>query len=177
MAANKRMMEVNGKYMMASMKPTLLTFLPIILIFGWLQGHYSYEPLSPGQEFLVTLSASGYLGDVTVSPVGGLLVVGDSTKTFVDGKTVFTFKGEAGDYIVDFKTGNETVSQKIVISGTRNYEGPVFPIKDSKITEVALGNKDLIVMNLFGWQLGWLGTYIIFSIVFSLVLRKLLNVY
>jgi uncharacterized membrane protein (DUF106 family) len=32
-------------------------------------------------------------------------------------------------------------------------------------------------MNLFGWEVGWLGTYIVFSIVFSMGLRKILKLH
>ena len=33
------------------------------------------------------------------------------------------------------------------------------------------------ILNIFGWQLGWLGSYIIFAIIFSMILRKVLKVY
>jgi len=51
MKVQKQLMQTNMKYMGQSMKPTLITFIPIILIFGWLQGHLAYEPIMPGQEF------------------------------------------------------------------------------------------------------------------------------
>ena len=37
--------------------------------------------------------------------------------------------------------------------------------------------KPLGNVSLFGWKPGWLGVYIIFSIIFSMVLRKLLKIH
>ena len=47
----KKAMQVNMKYMGKSMKPTIITFIPIILIFGWMQAHLAYAPLIPDQPF------------------------------------------------------------------------------------------------------------------------------
>ena len=54
MKAQKEAMSVNMKYMGKSMKPTLITFIPIILIFGWMNTHFAYEPLLPNEEFTLT---------------------------------------------------------------------------------------------------------------------------
>ncbi|MDP3918425.1 MAG: EMC3/TMCO1 family protein [Nanoarchaeota archaeon] len=37
----KQVMEKNLKYMMQSLKPTIITFIPIIIIFGWLRTYYT----------------------------------------------------------------------------------------------------------------------------------------
>ena len=55
MEVQKKSMELNMKYMMHSLKPTLITFIPIILIFGWMSSTFAYESIKPGQEFSVTL--------------------------------------------------------------------------------------------------------------------------
>lgn len=41
MAVQKEAMQKNMKYMMHSFKPMLVTFIPIVFIFGWLRGHYT----------------------------------------------------------------------------------------------------------------------------------------
>jgi len=85
MELQKKAMALNLKYMKHSMKPMLFTFIPIILIFGWLKNH------------------------------------------------------------------------------------------------PAIGGKDILSwgfkLPLFGTGLGWLGTYIIFSMIFSTIIRKILKVY
>ena len=55
MRLQKEAMSVNMDYMKQSFKPTLITFLPIIIIFGWLNAHLAFEPLMPGEDFTATL--------------------------------------------------------------------------------------------------------------------------
>ena len=45
MELQKKAMQKNMKYMKHSMKPTLFTFVPIIIIFGWLRT--TYTPIGP----------------------------------------------------------------------------------------------------------------------------------
>jgi len=42
MEVQKKAMQTNSKYMMQSMKSTLITFIPIILIFGWMNANIAY---------------------------------------------------------------------------------------------------------------------------------------
>ena len=53
MEVQTKAMQTNSKYMMQSMKSTLITFIPIILIFGWMNANIAYEPILPGQEFTI----------------------------------------------------------------------------------------------------------------------------
>ena len=41
MEIQKEAMEKNTKYMMQSLKPTLITLIPLIFIFGWLRNRYT----------------------------------------------------------------------------------------------------------------------------------------
>ncbi len=41
MEIQKEAMQKNFKYMIHSMKPTIITFLPIIIIFSWLRNYYT----------------------------------------------------------------------------------------------------------------------------------------
>ena len=41
MAVQKQAMQKNMKYMMQSFKPMLITFIPVVFIFGWLNRHYA----------------------------------------------------------------------------------------------------------------------------------------
>ena len=57
------------------------------------------------------------------------------------------------------------------------YKEPIKRIKGEVIKSIEIGNAPKKLLNLFGWEIGWLGTYIIFSIMFSLVIRKIIKVY
>ena len=42
MVVQRKAMETNMKYMMQSMRPTLFTLIPIIVIFGWLNATLAF---------------------------------------------------------------------------------------------------------------------------------------
>lgn len=178
MDVQKKAMETNMKYMMQSMKSTLFTFIPIILIFGWLSANFAYIPIMPGEEFGVAVYLKdGLKGNITVETIKSLEVVGERTKEITDGKINYLFKGEKGTYLVDFIIDGKKYSHEIQID-ERKYKTPekLFN-KEDLIQKITTSNEERIVLNLFGWKLGWLGTYIILSILFSIGLRKLLKVY
>lgn len=179
MHAQKKAMESNMKYMMESLKPTLFTFIPIILIFGWLSGHYGYEPIKPGEEFLVTAHFSGPAsGGMRLTLPEGLGYIGDRYATIAAGKGEWAINAtQAGKYLLSFEYANKTYTKTVLVTEERGYEDPITKIGENSLVDINIQNKKLIVMNLFGWEIGWLGSYLIFSIIFSIVLRKVLNVY
>lgn len=177
----KKAMETNMKYMMESLKPTLFTFIPIIIIFGWLAGHFAYEPIRPGEEFLVT---ANFLGPATggmrlTLPEGsGLDYRSDRYATIAANKGEWAINSSTvGRYNLEFEYANKTYIKPVLITNDRKYEEPVMRVDENNLSDITIQNKELIVMNLFGWELGWLGTYIILSIMFSIALRKALKVY
>jgi len=184
MKKQKIAMEKNMKYMMHSMKPTLITFIPIILVFGWLNANFAYEPIVPGQEFdiLVTMNKNIY-GDIELIPPG----INDSIEYLetdyvkqINSKEIsFKFKAEQeGTWDLGFKVNNGTLYPISVKVDQEKYSSPEFKRFQGKdIKKIVVGNDKKIVLNLFGWEIGWLMAYIIFSIVFSLGLRKLLKLH
>lgn len=177
MKVNKKMMETNMKYMTHSLKPTLITFIPIILIFGWMGSNFAYEPIKPKQEFAVNaFFAEGESGKIKIYAPEEIEVQGDAEKEIKDGRSSWLLRGEKGEYLLEFGINGEKQSANVLIDDAK-YSEPVKKIKNSRIKEIVVGNQKKIVMNLFGWELGWLGTYIIFSIVFSMGLRKLMKLY
>ncbi len=184
MKIQKRSMETNMKYMMQSFKPMIFTFIPIILIFGWLQAHMAYEPLRPNEEFSVDMFFDGDGRNVQLSVFPEtLIVLGDKVQKVAANKVSYILKGEGGKYSLDFLVFSddpgkgEYFKKEIVITDKREYKEPILNINKNSIKSIIVGNRKTIVFNLFGWRLGWLGSYIIFSIIFSMLLRKLLKVY
>lgn len=173
MEIQKKAMETNMKYMMQSMKPTFITFIPIILVFGWLQGHLVYEPLMPGEEFQVYIEFDENIdGNVEIITSEEIELLSDK---IIEGKTArWTLKGNEGRHMLEFKIGDNSYSKNIIVSKNQEYENPVKKIDNGAIT---VEHKEIKLLNLFGWQIGWLGSYIIFSIIFSMLLRKILKVH
>jgi uncharacterized membrane protein (DUF106 family) len=178
MKVQKQAMEVNMKYMTQSFKPTLITFIPIIIIFGWLNGNLAYDPIMPGQEFITTLTFNdGFSGNVSISVPEGVQVVGDSTAAITDGKAQFKLKGTEGDYLVRYNYDGKQYDKELTISQEQKYAAVQKLFTKEPVKMITNGNPKLIALNLFGWKIGWLGTYIIFSLIFSFGLRKVLNIY
>ncbi len=176
MEVQKRAMQTNMKYMMQSMKSTLFSFIPIIILFGWLQAHLAFVPILPGEEFTVTAIFDG-TANLTAKIIvpSQVQVIGDIEKLPVNSKADWTLKGEAGKYTVGVEYNGRSYMKNLLIN-TRFYEKPDQYYK-SELKSIRINNSPLKVLNIFGWKLGWLGTYIILSIVFSLILRKLMKVY
>jgi uncharacterized membrane protein (DUF106 family) len=174
-------MKGNAEYMKASFKSTLYTFIPIIIIFGWLNAHMAFYEISPDNEFTFKAEfAEGHGPIATLSSIPDLTIVSNKTAQIQGGEAVWRLKGDVGEYklIVDYN--NEKYEKKLLISENRKYSEPEKRIQDSKLKRLIIGNekvRPLEPFNLFGWHPGWLGTYIIFSIAFSIGIRKLLNVY
>ncbi|PIN68988.1 hypothetical protein COV93_07230 [Candidatus Woesearchaeota archaeon CG11_big_fil_rev_8_21_14_0_20_43_8] len=184
MKIQKQAMDKNMKYMMKSMKPTLFTFIPIILIFGWLNSHMAYYPLVENVPFTATLQFNdGVTGDATiVLPNGISFVMDNETKIINDASVTWTLTGPASPvaYSLSFKKGDLVFNKDIIITQSkedRRYEAPNEIVKKNGLKNIVIGNEKIKGLNLFGWQLGWLGTYIIFSLIVSIGLRKLLKIY
>ncbi|MBI2129395.1 DUF106 domain-containing protein [Candidatus Woesearchaeota archaeon] len=179
MEIQKKSMEINMKYMSHSMRPTLITLLPVILIYGWLAANFAYHPILPGQDFTTTLEfVEGATGNVMLNIIPeGIAISGNETQQIAGNKIVWKLTGKEGEYKLTYSLNNKTYSNEVLITKGRAYKQPEIALKGSVIKKITISNDKMIVMNLFGWKLGWLGTYIILSLIFSMGLRKLMKVY
>lgn len=172
MKIQKKAMSTNMEYMKKSFRVSLITIIPILLVFGWLNGHFTYEPLAPNEPFVMSVEArEGIEGNVSVLP-GALEVVGGTTKQWADGVATFTLKGPPGEYLVTFGSMNSSVDKAVVISEQRKYAPVSIPAKDDVFKTINIANEPLRA-----WGLSWFWVYLISAIVFSTVLRKVFKVH
>lgn len=184
MKVQKRAMETNMKYMMHSLKPTLFTFIPIILIFGWLQANIAFQPVLPNQEFSVEMlfDGDGRNVELAVFPEGLKILNGNLQKVAAN-KVSYALTGAEGRYSLEFsvfgenKTREELYKKEVLITNKWDYEEPVKAINKNGVKSIIVGNAKTVILDLFGWKIGWLGGYILFSIVFSLVQRRIFKIY
>lgn len=196
MEVQKRAMETNTKYMMHSLKPTLFTFLPIIIIFSWLHAHMAFYPIVDGQEFTSTVLFSENV-DGTISiklPQGVELVKGPQTQEIAKEKAEWILEAETGEYSIKYEFNGQTFERDLIVTDTksdRRYappninQGNYDKLKDSPIESLQLDNerirplKKIPLIGSIPWigNFGWLGSYIIFSILFSISMRKILKIY
>ncbi|MGV8141230.1 MAG: EMC3/TMCO1 family protein [Candidatus Woesearchaeota archaeon] len=183
MATQKKALELNMQYMKSSFKSTLYTFIPIIIIFAWLNMHIAYEPILPNTEFTITAAfGTGAMGNISLETTPELEMINGATQEILDGKAVWRLKGTAGEYKTSFKYNNEApYSHAVLITEENTYLPPQKIIKDSKLKTITNGNSPVRPFgenfNIFGWHPGWLATYILLSILLSAGFRKIMKVY
>ena len=180
MELQKKAMSVNMQYMKHSFKPTLITFIPIILIFGWLNAHLAFVPVMPGEEFTVdVLFEEGAQGKAHIVVPEGINVVGEDVKDLNSG-TAFTLKGvREGEYFIDVEYEGAIYSKDVIVTNDQKYAEQVKTFNGA-VKSIMLGYEPLKPLgdfSLFGWKPGWLGLYIIFSLVFSMTLRKMMKLH
>src|SRR3989338_6846644 len=134
MGLQKQAMALNMDYMKKSFTPTIVTMLPLLLIFGWLQATLAFMPLLPGQEFTLGVTLQqGLVGNVSVRVPVGLEVVGEMVRG-AQQQVNFTLKGvQEGEYLVDVMYGGAPYSKEILVSGGKqryaeqgkSFSGPV----------------------------------------------------
>ena len=181
MSIQKKALELNMKYMMASFKSTLYTLIPILILFAWLNMHIAYYPVQPNQDFTVTAEfGEGAKGNITMSAIPDLAIA-QPTQEINSSKAQWTARGPAGEYKLKFEYNTEEYDQPLIITTERTYEQPDKIIRDSKLKMITIGNKKVHpfgeVFNIFGWYPGWLACYIVLSLLLSLGFRKIMDVY
>lgn len=177
----KEAMGKNFEYMKHSFKPTLITMLPILLIFGWMTAHLSFEPIYPGETYSVTAFFKEEIaGEAKI-------IVDNETQLFspevqkADKSITWNMKSSEGERFFTVKLGEQEQTKKVLISKQLDTEPAMNLYDHSDITQIKINYNKLRPLgptfSLFGWQPGWLGLYIIFSLLFSLLLRKVFNIY
>jgi len=177
METNKEAMAKSMKLMNASFKPMFITMIPIILIFMWLNLHLSYLPINPGQEFTSTVQfKQGTFGQITLIVPEEMTLHGNAMQDIIDDKAQWLLSGEAGEYILEYQYDERQYHKNLLITTEKAYENPVLPVKGSNIKSINIDQEKLKV-NLGVMKLSWFWTYLIFTIIVSSTLRKLLKVY
>ena len=178
MQVQKQVMQTNMKYMKQSFKSMFYTFIPIIIIFSWMNTNLAYDPILPGQEFTTSVVfGDDAKGVIELSVPHGIIIDGAAKKEVKDCVVKWILSGKEGEYLLEYIFEGKKYSKEVLITRENKYIEPVKVIKKDIIKSIEIGNAPKKLLNLFGWKIGWLGTYIIFSIMFSLVIRKIIKVY
>lgn len=178
MQVQKQSMQTNMKYMMHSMKSTLYSIIPIIVIFSWMNANFAFEPIVPGQEFTTTVIVGKNFDDqIELSVPYGITISGDVIKEVKDSEVKWILSGEEGEYLLEYIINGNKYNKEVLITEENRYRDPIKKVNDGVVKSIEIDHKEKKLINLFGWKIGWLGTYIIFSIIFSILVRKIIKVY
>ena len=171
----QEVMSVNLTYTKKSCKPTLYTFIPLILIFGWMNANLAFDPVLPDQPVLVVAELDS---PSWVTLQTDLTVEGESRQQTAEQQVSWLVSGPPGDYVLRFVTdGGASATQRLVIAGRPDdsVSRHASPFKQTLVRyEKARPFGDF---SLFGYRPGWLFTYILFSIALSIGLRKALKIH
>lgn len=180
MSVQKEAMQANFQYMKHSFKATLITMLPILLIFGWMNAHLAFEPIFPGEPYSLSATfAEGVTGEAELAVNEGSELLSEARQP-INSKVTWRLKSTAGEHFLTVKVGKEEQTKKVLITKELQTEAPLSVFPDSAIKSISINYQKLRPLgelSIFGWQPGWLAWYIIFSIIFSIALRKVMNVY
>ena len=171
MEKQKELMEKNMKIMMHSFKPMLITLIPLIIIFSWLNATFVYEPLNPNIEFPVTLTFDNNANNELVSINSETLDIEDNEQTIKESKATFYIKGDTGEHELTVNYNDQEYQKNILITNKWKPQ-QLEIIEDSNFKKIEIGKR---FKPFFG--LSWIWIYIIFSIIFSMTLRKILSIY
>lgn len=187
---NKKMMAINMKVFRQSMKSMFVTWIPIILIFGWMNAHLGYYPILPGEEFSTTIIFEENVeGMVELKVPYGVEMISGGVQEIDKGKAEWKLKGMTGTHLLEYDFEDEKLLKEILITEENLYKNPIKAKKgflsfggdhipdDSKAVQISISNKRVYPLNLFGLNLSWFWTYFIFTLVFNMALRKLMKVY
>ena len=82
-----------------------------------------------------------------------------------------------GEYLIQFEYDDQTYKKDVLITDKRNYAEIRTNINDKKIKTLNIDNDKMKPLSFNGIRLGWIWTYIIFSILTNLTLKKILKIH
>ncbi|MGM5483931.1 MAG: EMC3/TMCO1 family protein [Nanobdellota archaeon] len=170
----KDMMNINMLVMKESFKPMIITIIPFILIFTWLNANFSYLPIMPDDSFDITAKIKDMEGKeitIKVLPEDKVTFLSNKTKTIDDKNVNWELKAKEGSYTIRYDLGNKTYDQDLIVGN--KYATPQKSFDPG--FKSTIGNEKLKV-DIFGLNLTWFWAYLIFSIIFSLLFRKIFKV-
>jgi uncharacterized membrane protein (DUF106 family) len=185
---NQQMMSRSMQQLSSSMKSTLITLIPLFLLFGWMQTNYSYTPIGPGEEFIASAQFTQGTAPMNISLAAsnGLQVLDNPIQVPNQNIAQWHLKaGSEGTYQLTYEYGTEKYIQPVIVTKDFKYANPVMTQqkgikKGSSLIKLSVNLQPLRMfdgLSIFGWHPGWLATYIILSLIFSTLLRKALSVY
>lgn len=170
--------------MMSSFKPFLYYGIPLLLVFGWLSQTIAYQPIGPGEDFTVTAYTDADAPNLTLKTPQSLTA--SENQLYDPGDGVFATQwtaqaDEAGQYNLSVVPdgSNQSYTHTVTVTNGYGYGTPERSFDDSKVNRVRVGYQATHPFgdfSIFGYHPGWLATYIVVSLAFNLVLRKLLDV-
>jgi len=191
MKMQKDTMKLTLETMKHSMKSMVYSIIPIILIFNWMGGNLAYNSINQNDEFGISVTfEKGAEGEVEIDVPLGLTIEDKKIKTITNNEVNWRLKGEEGEYLIEFIMDNKIEKKEVLITEERRYKAKDktksfftfikpeegFIDENSLFEKITINYTKRIYINFFG-GMGWLVSYIIFTLIFSITIRKIIKVY
>jgi uncharacterized membrane protein (DUF106 family) len=193
---NERFMETNMKYMSHSMRPTLFTFIPLILVFSWMNSSLGYSPIMPGERFTVAAHfEKGTQGELYMDYPSSITQESKASQEIINDMASWSMTAKEGKYLLNISFMNKTYQKDLIVSSSNEYAPVEKDFKKSFIlfsspgenglNKITLSNKKILIFAdvpiikdipwISTWT--WFGGYILFSLIFSMAFRKMFSIY
>lgn len=169
---NNEILKINFELMGLTLKPSFYTIIPMMIIFIWLSAMFSQTPIYPGNNFSVvtTFTTNALVNDSEVKTAFSSFDLIDEDVNAKVSTLVYKSPQLEGQY--SYKI--EGTEYPLVVSTHSTFFERSVKLKDA---EMQIKTESLVVLNLFGWELGYIGAYIIYSIFVNMIVRKLFDVH
>ncbi|HDP74112.1 MAG TPA: DUF106 domain-containing protein [Candidatus Woesearchaeota archaeon] len=185
MKLQKKAMSLNFAYTKHTFKATFYTFIPLILLFGWLSFTLAYQPAVPGEQVSIDLFTAQPI-EISVSEGLSLNSVGIAEvqrgfwlwKSTHEVTRINITPLEEGEHFI-FVSEDECSSNISIISSrliTEKQDSSKLPKEPCTNSEISINYKPNRIFFL-GINMRWIWVFIIFSMLFSTILKKALKVY
>ncbi|MFT4312774.1 MAG: EMC3/TMCO1 family protein [Candidatus Woesearchaeota archaeon] len=190
----KELFELQFQLMKFQIKPMFIGSLPLLLVFGWIVTHAVFEPIQPDSDFTVRFFFFGdqeFEHEALLSVNSSLLHIQNMTSSIQHYTHVrpFLFNRDVqmaewqiesdggGLFELQFQYQNYTFEREVLLTNTPEYITPAQPVRNDSIRgEFRVENEPRVFFNLGFWpfrDVGAIGLYIIFQILFALIFRRL----
>lgn len=176
MKLNSKILAISGKQMKYTMNSTLITFIPLILIFSWINANYAYQPLAPNQEFNITFSFEKLPQNYSLEILPEGVEIMNKTVDYSKNIIIYSLKGTEGVYLLSFNYDNEKKEKEIIITNKQKYSKPVESFSKENLKKIIISNKPLRI-RILGISMSWIWYYIIIALITSSLFRKFFKVY
>ncbi len=137
-----------------------------------------FAPLGVGEQLTVTAHFD-YVseGVVSLNTHGMFKIIGQEEQGIAEEVSWLLEPVKYGNHVIDVVHGERTYPKSIIVSERMQQVEEEVTFEDNLNAIRVHYNelKPLGGVSIFGWEPGWLGVYIVCSIVFSIVLRKSLK--
>ena len=184
MKLNSEMMKISGPLMKETFKPTMWTLIPSLLILTWMAANLAYASISPGSVFSITAEFNeGVTGDITmiIEPEQGIEYINDKNQIISNNSiAVWNLKAlKNGEYNLLFKFHELEINKELLITEQWDYIEPELFVKQQGLKSIVVNHNKIKPFQgtpIIG-GLNWLWSYIILTMIFTTVLRKLMKIY